>query len=124
VRGDSQRQAELLKVAERCRGRRTAADLMADMTLLLAHVMTYGEIEDVVFAQRNFTQSEFLRVLDEAPAKVFDPWSWNYLNFKFNRPVPPKPDEWFAFKYIRRTGKGYVTAQQISTVAQPKVHWY
>jgi hypothetical protein len=112
-----------MRLAERCRGRRAAEELMANMTLLLAHVMTYGQLDDVALAKQFFTASDFLCVLDEAPAKVFDPWSWNYWNAIFHRTAPAQPVEWFAFKYVRRTGKEFVSASDINACRGPKIHW-
>ena len=101
-REDSRRRARLLEVAKSCRGPRAAAELMADRVLFLAHVMTYGEIEDLVVAKKYFTESNFRSVLDQPPAHVFDPWSWNYWNVKFGRfPAPSMSDAWFGFKRVR-----------------------
>lgn len=93
------------------------------MTLLLAHVMTYGQIEDHAFAKRFFTDSDFLRVLDDVPAKVFDPMSWCYWNAKYQRTAPGMPEQWFAFRYVRRTGKYLFSASDITACRGPKIEW-
>ncbi len=113
----------LLELAARCRGRRTVEELIASTTLLLGHVMSLGQIEDVVLAEKFFSKSEFVRVLDEAPAKVFDSMSWSYWNAVFDRMAPEMPERWFAFKYVRRTGKYLVTAEDIKTLRGPQIEW-
>ena len=60
--------------------------------VFLAHVMTYGTIEDIVTTEKYFTRDDFRHALEDAPAGVFDARSWNYWNRAFGRvPVPPMP---------------------------------
>ena len=60
--------------------------------LFLAHVMTYGTVQDVVTAEKYFAQDDFRHVLENAPPGVFDKRSWAYWNTVFGRvPVPPMP---------------------------------
>jgi len=60
--------------------------------LFLSHVMTYGTIEEVVAVEKHFSEDEFVQALRWAPPGIFDKYSWNYWNLKFDRvPVPPLP---------------------------------
>jgi hypothetical protein len=88
--------AELLQVAARVVWFKPADVALEDPIFFLAHVMTYGTIEDILSAKKYFTDADFRRVLDEAPAGVFDKRSWAYWNTVFNRlPVPPLPKRKF-----------------------------
>ena len=67
-------------------------ETLADRNFFLAHVMTYGTVEDVLTARRHFSVEEFRAALENAPAGVFDPRSWAYWNTVLGRlPVPPLP---------------------------------
>jgi len=60
--------------------------------LFLAHVMTYGTVQDVVTAEKYFTRDDFRHALEHAPPGVFDARSWAYWNTMFDRvPVPELP---------------------------------
>ena len=82
----------LLRVAERVVWFKPPADSLADPLHFLAHVMTYGTIEDIGVVTDAIGLASFRTVLDQAPPGVFDPRSWSYWNVKFGRyPVPPMP---------------------------------
>ena len=67
-------------------------ETLADRDFFLAHVMTYGTVEDVVTAQKHYSKDEFRAALENAPAGVFDPRSWAYWNTVLGRtPVPALP---------------------------------
>ncbi|MCI0656349.1 MAG: hypothetical protein L0170_04675 [Acidobacteria bacterium] len=84
--------AELARVARRVIWFKPPEEVLADKTLFLAHVMTYGTVEDVVTAQKHFSRGEFRAALENAPAGVFDPRSWSYWNTVLGRtPVPAMP---------------------------------
>jgi hypothetical protein len=71
-------------------------EALEDAAFFLAHVMTYGTVEDVVTAKRYFTPEDFRRALEHAPPGVFDARSWNYWNLMLGRePVPPLPKRKF-----------------------------
>lgn len=58
----------------------------------LAHVMTYGTVQDVVTAEKYFSRADFSAALENAPPGVFDERSWVYWNTVMGRvPVPPIP---------------------------------
>jgi hypothetical protein len=84
--------AELVRVARRVVWFKPPEEALNNRTLLLAHVMTYGTVEDVVTAQKHYSKEEFRAALENAPAGVFDPRSWSYWNTVLGRtPVPAIP---------------------------------
>jgi len=83
---------DLISVARRVEWYREPAAALADPDHFLAHVMTYGTIEDVTAARRHFSEEDFRHALDCAPAGVMDPRSWSYWHAVFGRiPPPPMP---------------------------------
>jgi hypothetical protein len=83
---------QLLAVARRVVWFKEPAEALADPVHFLAHVMTYGTIEDLMALRSMVGKEEFCEVLDHAPPGVFDPRSWAYWNLKCGRqPVPPMP---------------------------------
>ena len=82
----------LLAVAKRVVWFKEPADALADPVHFLAHVMTYGTVEDLRVVESVVGVKEFFETLDHAPAGVFDPRSWTYWNLKCGRvPVPALP---------------------------------
>ena len=82
----------LLDVAERVVWFKDPADALADPVHFLAHVMTYGTVEDLCAVRSVVGEKEFLEALDHAPAGIFDPRSWAYWNLKHGRfPAPDLP---------------------------------
>ena len=82
----------LLAVAKRVVWFKEPADALADPVHFLAHVMTYGTVEDLRVVESVVGEMEILEVLDHAPAGVFDPRSWAYWNLKCGRvPAPALP---------------------------------
>lgn len=73
---------ELLAVAERVVWFKPPAEALADPVHFLAHVMTYGSIEDLRALHGLVGPKEFREVLDHAPPGVFDARSWAYWNLK------------------------------------------
>jgi len=83
---------ELLAVAKRVVWFKDPAEALADPVHFLAHVMTYGSVEDLRVVEGVVGEKEFLEALEQAPAGVFDPRSWAYWNLKYGRqPAPPLP---------------------------------
>ena len=83
---------ELSAVARRMVCYEPPEQALRNPVLFLAHVMTYGTIQDLVTAEKYFTPEDFRHALENAPPGVFDPRSWAYWNTKFGRvPVPPMP---------------------------------
>jgi hypothetical protein len=83
---------ELLNVARRVVWFKEPEDTLADPVHFLAHVMTYGTVEDLQALRSVVGKEEFREVLDHAPPGVFDPRSWAYWNLKCgNKPPLPLP---------------------------------
>jgi hypothetical protein len=87
---------EVLKIAREVVWFMRPEEAVADRDFFLAHVMTYGTVEDVVTAKKYFTSADFRHALEHAPPGVFDARSWNYWNLVLGRePVPPLPKRKF-----------------------------
>ena len=83
---------ELLKVAARVVWFKPPAETLADPPYFLAHVMTYGTVEDLRALEGVAGEREFAEALEQAPPGIFDPRSWAYWNLKCGRsPAPPLP---------------------------------
>jgi hypothetical protein len=83
---------ELLAVAERVVWFKPPCETLTDPVHFLAHVMTYGTLEDLRALNGVIGPDEFREALDNAPAGVFDARSWAYWNLKHGRfPAPPLP---------------------------------
>ncbi|MFZ5502527.1 MAG: hypothetical protein ACOY3V_03185 [Pseudomonadota bacterium] len=83
---------ELLAVAERVVWFKGPSEALADPVHFLAHVMTYGTVEDLRALQGVVEQNEFEEALEHAPPGIFDPRSWAYWNLKYGRtPAPSLP---------------------------------
>ena len=82
---------ELLAVAERVVWFKTPAEALAEPIHFLAHVMTYGTVEDLRALEGFVGQREFEEVLEHGPPGVFDARSWAYWNLKCGRAPGPLP---------------------------------
>jgi hypothetical protein len=83
---------ELLSVAERVVWFKSPLEALADPIHFLAHVMTYGTVEDLRALEGLAGRREFTETLEHAPPGVFDARSWAYWNLKCGRkPAPPLP---------------------------------
>jgi len=79
-------------VAQRVVWFKEPVDALADPVHFLAHVMTYGTVEDLRALQGIIGMDEFQEVLDYAPPGIFDARSWAYWNLKCGRvPAPSLP---------------------------------
>ena len=82
----------VLAVAQRVVWFKDPAQALRDPVHFLAHVMTYGTVEDLRALEGVVDEELFREALDRAPAGIFDPRSWAYWNIKYGRiPVPPLP---------------------------------
>jgi hypothetical protein len=87
---------DLAQVARRVVWFKTPEETLQDPVFFLAHVMTYGMVEDILTVKKHFTPEDFRRALEQAPPGVFDKRSWAYWNVMFDRwPVPPLPKRRF-----------------------------
>src|ERR1700731_1090633 len=67
-------------------------ETLLDPKLFLAHLMTYGTLDDIATGMRYYTDADFDLVLKDPPAGIFDRRSWNYWNLRYHHePVPPLP---------------------------------
>jgi hypothetical protein len=83
---------DLLRVAKRVVWFQAPEEALSNTTLFLAHVMTYGTLDDIVTTMNHYSDSDFEAVLNAPPPGVFDQRSWNYWNLYYRHtPVPPLP---------------------------------
>ena len=83
---------DLLRVARRVVWFKEPEEALAEPVHFLAHLMTYGTVEDLKAVQGVAGIEEFREVLERAPAGVFDARSWAYWHLKCGRvPAPPLP---------------------------------
>ena len=71
---------ETLNVARRVVWFKEPEEALSDPIHFLAHVMTYGTIEDLKALRGIAGKAEFREVLENAPPGVFDGRSWVYWN--------------------------------------------
>ena len=84
--------AELLALAGRTVCYKAPDEAVADQLNLVAHVLTYGDQEDVKVLRRYLDLNDIRESLDRAPPGVFDERSWSYWNAMVGRfPPPPMP---------------------------------
>jgi hypothetical protein len=84
--------ADLLALAPRVIWFEPPERALADPVRFLAHVMTYGTLEDVAVIRRYVRLDDFREALEHAPPGVMDERSWAYWNAVTGRyPVPPMP---------------------------------
>lgn len=88
---------EVLAVARRVVWFKEPSEAIDDPLHFMAHLMTFGTVEDLREMTRVVGTSEFLETLDHSPPGIFDPQSWTYWNLKFGRsPAPPLPERKFS----------------------------
>lgn len=84
---------DLLRVAQRVVWFKEPADALRDPVHFLAHVMTYGTVEDLQVVSCVVGREAFREALERAPAGVFDARSWAYWNLIMGRvPAPALPE--------------------------------
>lgn len=87
---------QLLNVARRVVWFKEPNEALADPIHFLAHVMTYGTIEDLKIVREVVSENTFCEVLQQAGPGIFDKRSWAYWNLKCGKtPPPPLPDRCF-----------------------------
>lgn len=83
---------DLLNVARRVVWYLDPEAALVNRRLFLAHVMTYGTLDDVLIVRDHYSTVDFVDALTHAPAGIFDPRSWAYWNLVYRgEPVPPLP---------------------------------
>jgi len=87
---------DLKRVAKRVVWFKMPDETLREPRLFLAHLMTYGTLEDIATAMKYYSEADFDLVLQDPPAGIFDRRSWNYWNLRFHHePVPPLPQRRF-----------------------------
>ncbi|MCB2189249.1 MAG: hypothetical protein KQJ78_22760 [Deltaproteobacteria bacterium] len=76
---------EVLNVARRVVWFKEPEEALADPVHFLAHVMTYGTVEDILALRGIVEEKDFCEVLENPPPGVFDKRSWAYWNLKCGR---------------------------------------
>lgn len=83
---------ELLKVARRVVWFKEPSETLAEPMLFLAHVMTYGTVDDLAALDGIVGTDQYREALEHAPPGIFDERSWAYWNLRCGRwPAPPLP---------------------------------
>lgn len=80
----------LRRTAERCLWYQSPERAVDDPARLVAHILTYGSIEDISVLRLQFTNDDIRDALDAAPAGVFDARSWAYWNLVVGRERAPE----------------------------------
>jgi hypothetical protein len=87
---------ELKQVAKRVVWFKTPEAALQESKLFLAHLMTYGTLEDITTAMKYYSDADFDLVLKDPPPGIFDRRSWNYWNLRYHHePVPALPQRRF-----------------------------
>jgi hypothetical protein len=87
---------DLKRVAKRVVWFKTPEETLQEPKLFLAHLMTYGTLEDIATAMKYYCEADLDLVLKDPPAGVFDHRSWNYWNLRFHHePIPALPQRTF-----------------------------
>jgi hypothetical protein len=87
--------SELIRVAERVVWFKSPESALDDPIHFLAHVMTYGTVEDLAALSGTVGPEELKEVLDHAPAGVFDQRSWAYWHLRCGLKPTPLPTRSF-----------------------------
>lgn len=88
-RSNAEQADDLLQVARRVVWFKDPHDTLAAPAFFLAHVMTFGTIDDVLTVRRYYDDEAFAAALDEAPAGIFDERSWAYWHTVLHGTRPP-----------------------------------
>jgi hypothetical protein len=84
--------ADLSGVAWRTVWYKPPDQAIADQLNFVAHVLTYGDQDDVKTLRHHLDLDDIREALDRAPPGVFDERSWSYWNAMVGRfPAPPRP---------------------------------
>ena len=83
---------ELLAIAKRVVWFQPPDQTLANPKLFLAHLMTYGTLDEVRTVRRQWGDDVFTAVLDDPPPGILDARSWAYWNLIYDRdPRTPLP---------------------------------
>lgn len=79
----------LRRAAERCVWYESPERAIAHPARLVAHILTFGGIDDVNALRAQYSDDDLKEALDTAPAGIFDARSWAYWNLVVGRYAPP-----------------------------------
>lgn len=83
---------ETERVAQRMIWFKSPAEALNDPYTFMAHVMTYGNLEDILTIKKVLGLSAFKETLHHVPPGIMDEKSWNYWNLIVGEyPPPPLP---------------------------------
>lgn len=82
----------LRKAAKRCVWYEAPEKAVSEPEKLVAHILTFGGLEDVNALRAQYSNDDIEHALDHAPAGIYDPRSWAYWNLVVGRyETPPMP---------------------------------
>lgn len=82
----------LRRAAERCVWYEPPEAAVTDPARLVAHILTYGGIEDIHALRAQYSDKDLKDALDAAPPGIYDGRSWAYWNLMVGRyTAPPMP---------------------------------
>lgn len=79
----------LRRAAERCVWYEPPEAAVRDAPRLVAHILTFGTIEDINALRAQYTDDDLREALSAAPAGIFDARSWAYWNLVLGEYDPP-----------------------------------
>ncbi|MBS0386429.1 MAG: hypothetical protein JSS00_13900 [Proteobacteria bacterium] len=82
----------LRRAAERCVWYEPPEAAIRDAPRLVAHILTFGSIEDVGALRTQYSDEDLREALQAAPPGIFDARSWAYWNLvlgRYDAPAPP-----------------------------------
>jgi hypothetical protein len=87
--------ADICRVAGRVVWYRPPAEAIADPYHFLAHLMTFGTLEDLRVIEPLLSKQQWRDALKHAPPGIFDPRSWAYWHLRWGLAPPPLPTRRF-----------------------------
>jgi hypothetical protein len=82
---------ELLRVARKVVWYDSPEQTLEDLPTFLSHLMVYGSPSDVAVVEHHIPETEFRKVLENAPPGVFPQDVWSRWHQRYGLPVPPLP---------------------------------
>lgn len=79
----------LRRAAERCVWFESPEMAIRHTPNLVAHILTFGAIEDVNALRAQYTDEDLKEALEAAPPGIFDARSWAYWNLVVGHYAPP-----------------------------------
>jgi hypothetical protein len=64
---------------------------LENLPRFLAHCMNLATWQDQLWLEEHFSCDDFRAVLQDAPAGIFSPKSWNYWHVRLGLSAPPPP---------------------------------